>query len=153
MVSCLACFSASLFLFTAWFRSDTWRDKGQVLNTTMANLWLISPSFTFDLYQFSASVMFLAAMSSYCALMSFRAAVRSGLDISIWICTWVSCICICNSRISWRKRTKQPRRGSESVVNSYHPFWHGLIPFKSVFFYRFLFKSVLPWCVLKSATE
>lgn len=28
MVSCRACFRASLFLLTAWFRSDTWRDRG-----------------------------------------------------------------------------------------------------------------------------
>lgn len=40
-----------------------------------------------DLYQSSASAMFLAAMPSYCTRMSLRAAVRSGLDMSIWICT------------------------------------------------------------------
>lgn len=31
MVSCRACFRASLFLLTAWFRSDTWRDRGHIL--------------------------------------------------------------------------------------------------------------------------
>lgn len=44
---------------------------------------------TFDLYHSSASEMFLAAMVSYWARMSLRAAVRSGLDMSI--STWTCC--------------------------------------------------------------
>lgn len=61
---------------------------------------------TLDLYHSSASAMFLAAMASYCIRMSLRAAVRSGLDISIWICTWVSWIWLCSSRISCKESRK-----------------------------------------------
>lgn len=126
MVSCRACFRASLFLLTAWFRSDTWRDRGHILDIHMHILGEYemktpaakkNPPFclTFDLYHSSASAMFLAAMPSYCALMSLSAAVKSGLDMSIWICTWVSCICAWSSRISCRGKTEgsRVRRGQK----------------------------------------
>ena len=57
---------------------------------------------TLDLYHSSASEMFLAAMDSYWARMSLRAAVRSGLVMSISTWTCCSWSWACSSRISCR---------------------------------------------------
>lgn len=82
----------------------------RINSTTAKNHYLHFPCAclhsTLDLYHSSASAMLLAAMASYCMRMSLRAAVRSGLDISIWICTWVSWIWLCSSRISCKESRK-----------------------------------------------
>lgn len=59
---------------------------------------------TLDLYQSSDSWMFLVARFSYCSLTSLRAAVRSGLAMSISTCTCWPWICACSSASSYRER-------------------------------------------------
>lgn len=65
-------------------RSKVWCHC-QVCHYTVSYNDTMSLCLTLDLYHSSASAMFLAAMPSYWALMSLSAAVRSGLDMSIWI--------------------------------------------------------------------
>lgn len=89
------------------FRSKSWAVKnifkkgvGLILYL-MVRKKILSFRRTLDLYHSSDSWMFLEARFSYCRRTSLRAAVRSGLAISMSTCTcccW--CTWLCSSSIS-----------------------------------------------------
>lgn len=65
-------------------------------------------NFTLDLYQSSDSWMFLEARFSYCRRTSLKAAVRSGLAISMSTCTCCCCCWawLCSSSISCNRNSE-----------------------------------------------
>lgn len=72
---------------------------------------------TLDLYHSSDSCMFFIAMVSYCALMSLRAPVRSGLELlSTSIFSWWVWTLTCTSWISCKGSVKKNRLSNEVVV-------------------------------------